>query len=313
MDTCILELGTRTVRLMRSRGVERGPVEVADIENEPVSAGESIDRNGIISPPASAELSAAVSRLLDVAKARCRHATIHAIAPHALGGANNARSVLAAVQRRTGVSVTLLSSKDTARLAYRAARSEFGHLGGQTAVVHLGDAAADFTSGTRATLDIADTLPLGVARLHRAYGSGESDLAAADAPALSFLVRLCAGPATRRLREWGAPVLVVTSENAAAVREVGRVWGYLGEESETIGRVALRALAAEILGASVWDLENLGIDSRRAALVGTTAVTVDALSDLLGQREVLLGASGPSEGAALEVLGRPPLKLASGA
>jgi exopolyphosphatase / guanosine-5'-triphosphate,3'-diphosphate pyrophosphatase len=313
MDTCILELGVRTLRLLGSRAAERGPVEVVDIHSERVRLGESIDRTGTVTASVSSDLLAAVSRLLEVAHSRCPGVSLHAIAPHALGGSENARSVLAAIGRRTGVAVTLLSPRDTARLAYRAARSELGYLGGQTAVVHLGDAAADFTSGTRATLDVADTLPLGVGRLHRAFGSGDSGLAAVDASALSSLVRLCAGPATRRLREWGVPVLVVTSENAATVREVGRAWGFLGEDSETIGRVALRALATEILQASVWDLENLGIDPRRAALVGTTAITIDTLTDLLGQREVLLAASGPSEGAALEILRRPALKLASGA
>jgi exopolyphosphatase/guanosine-5'-triphosphate,3'-diphosphate pyrophosphatase len=313
VDTCILELGAWTLRLTRSRGAERGPVEVVDMESVRVSTGESIDRTGLISPSASVELSSAVSRLLELAKTRCRNAPLHAIAPHALGGAKNARSVLSAILRRTGVPVTLLSPRDTARLAYRAARSELSYLEGQAAIVHLGDAAVDFASGTRAALDLVETLPLGVARLHRAYGLDAEGLPGVDAGALFSLVRLCAGPAARRLREWGAPVLAVASENAGAVRDAASAWGFLDRESEVIGRVALRALTMEILGASVWDLENLGIDRRRAPLVGTAAVTIDALADLFGKREVVLAASGTSEGAALEVLGRPAFRLAAGA
>lgn len=313
MDTCILELGAWTVRLVRCRRLERGPFEVAEMESVRIGTGESIDRTGVITPSTSVELSSSVSKLLEVAQARCRNAPLHAIAPHALGGAKNARSVLSAILRRTGVSVALLSPKDTAHLAYRAARSELAHLDGEATFVHLGDAAVDFAWGTRAAADRVETLSFGVARLHRAYGLDASGLPEADASALRSLVRLCAGPAARRFRECGAPVLVATSENAAAVREVASAWGFLDPESAVIGRVALRALATEILGASVWDLENLGVDRRRAPLVGTAAVMIDALADLLGKREVVLAASGASEGAALEVLGRPLLGLAAGA
>lgn len=314
MDTCILELGTREIRLLRARLVAGGGnVETVAIENELVSADESIDRTGSISPGAAAEAEAVVLRLLDAARVRFRDVPVYAIAPHALGGAKNARTVLDSLARRIRIPITSLSARDTARLAYRAARVELGAFDGQAAVVHLGDAATDLASGTRGSVDLAETLTMGVARLHRAYGGTDGGLPIAEANALFSLVRLCAGPAGRRVRDWGASALLVTGECAAAVRDVATAWGFLDEDTDVLGRVALHALAAEIIAASPEDLENARIGPNRAPLVGTAAVMIDAFCDLLGQRDVALGSSGAAAGAALDVLTRPPLRLASGA
>lgn len=312
MDTYILELGTREFRLRRARLASSGRIETVGIESERVALDESIDRTGTISQSASTEALAAVLRLLDVARLCCRGAEVYAIAPHALGGARNAESVLDTLARRARISITFLSLRDTTRLAYRAARVELGAHEGQAAVVHLADTAIEIASGTGASLDLAETFSIGVAPLHRAYGGTERGLPAAEASALFSLVRLCGGPVGRRVRDRGVPILLVTSENAEAVRDVASAWGFLDEDRDAIGRVALHALATEILAASPADLENVGVSASRAPLVGTAAVMMDAFCDLLGQPEVLLGTSGPSEGVALDVLSQPEFRLAAG-
>ena len=128
----------------------------------------------------------------------------------------------------------------------------------------------------------------------------------ADSGALFSLVRLCAGPACRRLRAWGNPALVVGSENAKAVRTVARSWGYLDTDSNDLCRLSLHALVPEILDAAPESLCALGIDASRSSLVGTAAVVIDALADLLGQREVRFADFGVAEGAALTRLAGPP-------
>jgi exopolyphosphatase/pppGpp-phosphohydrolase len=148
---------------------------------------------------------------------------------------------------------------------------------------------------------LAESLPIGIVRLHRAYGETESGLLQADSSALFGLTRLCGGPACRRLRDMGATRLVFGSENATTLRDVAIQLGYLEPDSNSLCRLALHALVPEILAMPTDEICALGVDPERANLVGTTAVVADALADLLGEREVRFTTSGVVEGAALAV------------
>src|SRR4051794_28162406 len=95
MDTCILELGGREIRLLRARLIPGGRwIESVALEQEWVGIDESVDRSGVISPNISKAALAAVLRLLDVATRRCPGTPVYAIAPHGLGGARNAENFL---------------------------------------------------------------------------------------------------------------------------------------------------------------------------------------------------------------------------
>jgi len=297
--TYILELGTRLFRLCEGTA-ENGRLVVQHVAREPVALDASIDRTGSIDRRSMGAAFAALDRLVNRARAG-RGAHLVAFAPQALGGAANGARFARDAKRQFGIDVSLLSPGDSARLAHR------GICHGRPApherirLVGVGDASIDFSVGTAALCELAESVPLGMARLQRAFGEVGSGLLPADSGALFSVARLSAGPACRRLREVGDHPLVVGSENAVALRHVARRMGYLDDGSAGLERVALHALVPEVLAMSAEALRDLGVDRDRAPLIGTTAVVVDALSDLLGARQVRFAAGGAIEGALLVV------------
>jgi len=278
METCILELGTHAFRAVGAELDRSGALLTTELARERVPLDASIDETGDISRPAGAHALAALGRLLSAVAARGDGAEVHAIAPDAFALAGNGAAFASAIEKRHRLPVSVLTPRQTMRLATLGARADLRFLGGQAVVVHAGDVALDLGSGTRATLDLDAMLPLGVPRLHRVFGGSREGLPA---------------------------------EESGSLFSVGAAWGFL-DAGNRLGRLALHALASEILNATLGDLEAVGLAPDLAAHVGTTAVIADAVSDLLGQREMLLSAAGPLDGAAIEILGRP-LRAAAGA
>jgi len=313
MEIGILELGASSFRILRAEPHSMGGLLV-EVFGPEESAGidESIDERGAIDRANGSAALAAAESLADTWRRRCPRVELFAIAPDGLGGAPNSSALVRAIEKRSRLSVMTLSSRETGRLAYRAVRSDRRMLGGQCVVAHLGDGVMHLVSGTRATIDLEGSLSFGIGRLHRAFGGHSDGLLAEDAAALFSVVRLSAGPILRRFREFGAPALVVASERAAEVRDVARAWGFLDDHG-TLERLALHALATEIINARREDLLAAGVPAKSVPWVAATAVTVDALLDSLGVREVVLSASGPAEGAALDMLDRSVALLAQGA
>ncbi len=308
MDISILELGTRTFRLLRAVKDSDGGAAVSCVSSERVGIEMSVDAIGTISRSDASDALRVMGRLLSRARRLDGGRHVVTYAPNAFGGAGNASEFGHAVKRRFGVSVTLLSPRDSATLPYHATRHELGPSLHEVrerehplGVVHVGDPALDFAVGASAIPDFTVSLDLGVARLHRAVGATERGLPTTDAAALFSLVRLSGGPACRRVREWGKPEVAFGSENAKAVRDVARAWGYLDANANGLCRLSLHALVPEILAAPPDLLVDIGILPSRASLVGTTAVVIDALSDLLGLRTVRFSAHGLPEGVARSI------------
>jgi exopolyphosphatase/pppGpp-phosphohydrolase len=302
MDACILELGPGSFHLLSAGVREDGTLTLVDAATERVALETNPDaQGGVFGRRATADAQRALARLLAIARQRGAAEPLVAVASPALGPASEVVDLLGSIRRRFGVTVNLLSPTDGARFVYSAVRREMPELDGSVAVACLSDATLDFAvgNGERA---FTQSLSLGVARLHRAYGATESGLLPADAGALFALVRLSGGPMARTLRELGDHALVAVSENVDAVRRVAREWGYLEPGATSLDRLSLRALVTELLAATPAALYRLGIEPKRAALSGTTAVVLDALSDLLGQRHVHLSDASIRRGVAIETL-----------
>ena len=298
METCIIELGTRDFHFVRSCLGATQDLEVLEHVTERVALDSSIDATGSIGRRARADALRTFGRFVSMARKRRPSQRVLAVAPHT--AAYNLEDFFEAVWRRYGVTVDVMSVDRMARLTYRAVRHELGTTPSSIVVAHLGSTNLNLAWGSGAHCDSVKGLSLGVGRLHHAHGSGAHGMLACSGRAALFtLTRLSGGPVARRLRLGGDHALVVCSDNAAALREVARAWGYLEADDVTLGRIVLHALVSEVLAAPLSSLCRLGLEPRRAALVGTSAVILDALADLLGQREVRFARCGLREGLAL--------------
>jgi exopolyphosphatase/pppGpp-phosphohydrolase len=302
MDAAVLELGTREFRLLHARIDAGGRLQVITEAVERVGIDASLDATGHIGRRSWADGLRAFGRLSTAARRWSRSGEVLALAPHSFCSAPEAGSFVLAARVRHRLGIDVLSATECAHLVYAGVKHELGLAEEPVLVAHLGDATIDLVAGSGDRCVAHGSLGLGVARLNRAFAGADGALLPEDGAALFSLVRLCGGPAGRGLAGTESRRLVVSSDYAVAVSDIARAWGYLDSGSAVLGRLALHALVGEAVAATPASLCRLGIPPERAALVGTATILVDALADLLGQREVAFASSGVRHGAAIRWL-----------
>ena len=87
----------------------------------------------------------------------------------------NSDAVLAHVRDRTGVAIEVLSGEDEARLTFLAVRRWFGWSAGKLTVFDIGGGSLEIATGADERPDVAQSLPLGAARLASTYFSEPVD------------------------------------------------------------------------------------------------------------------------------------------
>jgi exopolyphosphatase/pppGpp-phosphohydrolase len=295
MENCILLLEPDAFRLCHVHHVTDGGVPLPRTVRLPVSLGP----RGPLDRPSRDHALFAAEQLVELGREGWQARNVLLLAGPDLAGLKDSRAFLHSVHRRTGVSPELLDAVEAGRHVYRAARAEHRRADEPGVVLHLElESLSLVTSGTRDAPEVTP-LPLGLDRLHRAYGEAGGALGPDDASALFSLVRLCVGPAARPLRRCTQGHLAVSSAHAGAIRSLARALGYLDLGDNRIDRVALRALSQELFALTPGDLRERGVSRRLSPSLAAAAVIIDSVADLLGQAEVWLGTWGVPEGASL--------------
>src|SRR6476659_10722626 len=93
-------------------------------------------------------------------------------ATSAVRDARNCDAVLDHVAGETGVRIAVLPGDDEARLTFLAVRRWFGWSAGRLAVFDIGGGSLEIAGGTDENPDVAWSLPLGAARMARAWFAG---------------------------------------------------------------------------------------------------------------------------------------------
>ena len=187
-----LDLGTNNCRLLIARPARDGSLHVVDSFSRMVRLGEGAAQSGILSE-------AAIERTVEALKVCAQHIKRHgvrrirAIATEACRSAGNAQVLVDRVAEETGISLSIVTSAEEARLAavgcapligedYDGALA-FDIGGGSTEVIWLRR-----TQDTPSLVDFA-SIPLGVMSLAEADGNG-TDRAAFAAMRAVMLERL---------------------------------------------------------------------------------------------------------------------------
>jgi len=116
--------------------------------------------------------------IISIVLALAAAAALFAYTAHVRDSANS-ESVLDHVRERTGVAISVLSGEDEARLTFLAVRRWFGWSAGKLTVFDIGGGSLEIATGADERPDVAQSLPLGAARLASTYFSsplGDGDL-----------------------------------------------------------------------------------------------------------------------------------------
>jgi len=141
---------------------------------EPLRLAEHLDDRGAVSDSGVAALTDFCAKALLVAEEKgCEE--MLPFATSAVRDSANADEVLAHVRRETGVGLEVLSGEDEARLTFLAVRRWFGWSAGLLTVFDIGGGSLEVAAGTDERPDVAQSLPLGAARLARTHFAGTVD------------------------------------------------------------------------------------------------------------------------------------------
>ncbi|MCL2455658.1 MAG: Ppx/GppA family phosphatase [Micrococcales bacterium] len=232
---------------------------------QPLRLAEHLDETGAVSQHGIEALTGFVREALHVAEEKgCSE--ILGFATSAVRDANNTDDVLASVADRTGVSIDVLSGEDEARLTFLAVRRWFGWSAGRLAVFDIGGGSLEIASGRDEAPDVAQSLPLGAARLAKVFIGG-----APDEETLRRLRRQIRADIARdagHLIRAGAPDKAVATSKT--FRSLARI---CGAAPSAEGPLRHRVLALDVLRERFPQMVTMSHDQLRA-LPGVSASRV---------------------------------------
>jgi exopolyphosphatase/guanosine-5'-triphosphate,3'-diphosphate pyrophosphatase len=298
----VLDIGSNTGHLLvvdASGGAAPMP---AFSSKEPLRLAEHLDEDGRVDKRGVRALTEFVSSALVVAEDKgCEE--ILGFATSAIREARNGEDVLDRVRRETGIDIEVLPGEDEARLTFLAVRRWFGWSSGRLAVFDIGGGSLEVAVGSDERPDVAQSLPLGAARLTREHLAQGLDPAAARALRRRIRAVLArdAGAVTRSVPDHS----VATSKT---FRSLARICGAAPSAEGPLVRrvldaVVLREMIPKLLEMSVDEVADLpGVSSSRAHQIVAGALVADAVMDLFDLPELEICPWALREGIILQRL-----------
>ena len=280
----VIDVGSNTVHLLvvdAHPGAHPLPASKHKIE---LRLSEHVTDDGRIADEGRDRLAGFVQECLDVAEDQGVE-DLSGFVTSAIREAPNGEEVLAAVEERTGVVLTVLSGEEEARLTFLAVRRWFGWSAGTLLVADIGGGSLELAQGMDEEPDVALSLPLGAGRVTR-------DLLRADPPGPTT----CARPASRCVRRSPprsarSPRRVIRTTRSARRRRCDRWRASAAPRPAAEGMYAERALERETLAARLPEIAGMsaaeraglpGVSAARAQQVLAGGIVAEATMDLLG-------------------------------
>jgi exopolyphosphatase/guanosine-5'-triphosphate,3'-diphosphate pyrophosphatase len=164
----VLDIGSNTGHLLVVDAHGGAAPMPASSYKEPLRLAEHVDADGAVTTTGIARLTEFVGNALALAEDKgCEE--IYAFATSAVRESVNADEVLDHVEQHTGAKISVLSGEDEARLTFLAVRRWFGWSSGRLGVFDIGGGSLEIAAGAEEAPDVAWSLPLGAARLARAW------------------------------------------------------------------------------------------------------------------------------------------------
>ncbi len=164
----VIDAGTNSIKFHIGERVRGGSWRTVIDRAEVTQLGEGLAPQGKITDAAFERTATAIAGMVEEAK---RHGVraIAAVGTAGLRMAANANEVVAAVEKRSGLRIEVLSGEEESRLAYLAARSGIALKAGSIVVFDTGGGSSQFTFGHDAGVDERFSVNVGAVRYTERY------------------------------------------------------------------------------------------------------------------------------------------------
>ncbi len=294
-----MDIGSNSARLLVARPTSQGHLDVAADARVALRLVRDLDASGRLG---RAALQRTVQTLQAFTVIAHRHGarSLTVVATAAVRDAVNREGFVADVQRRSGLSIRVLSGEDEARLALTGAVSALPVDGG--AVVDLGGGSMEMALFARRRFRSGTTLPLGALRMGDAFLRH-------DPPRPDELTALRAHVrdtvrAERVTELASAESLVGTGGTIRALAKAAR-----GGRTVAVNRLHGYQLRRRDVGLLVERLSQLttarrssvpGISTTRAESVLGGALVIDSVMEMAGAESIVVSGYGVRQGVLLE-------------
>ena len=302
-----IDVGTNTIKLLVATVDEDGALEVLAREKEMVRLGTETLFTGRLSDEAIEAGVAAIQKL--VRDARTAGAEeIRAVATCALREAANADEFQAAVLRRSGVALEVISGEEEARLIHLAARSEFPSELDPLLVVDVGGGSTELVISRGGRILLTESIPLGVVRLATRFSRNDPP-SREDRAAMKKAVRTAARRPVEAARKIGFRACVGSSGTIQSLSLVFEA-AVRGREPRTTGqrtltRSGLKKVNRILRGTTLREkLRVPGLDPRRRDIAVPGGILLGWILEHVGAEAIVVGERGLREGLLLDFVAR---------
>jgi len=300
----VLDVGSNTIHLLIVDAHSGAPPLPAHSRKTELRLAEHLRADGTLTRAATDGLIGVVqSSLSDVEQFGATE--LLTVVTSALREAPNATEVIAQVAAATGVTLSILSGEEEARLTFLAARRWYGWSSGRLLVIDIGGGSLEIAAGSDEAPTVALSLPLGAARLNREYLRDDPPTPA-QVRDLRRAVRVAIGDVVGRVTRAGAPDRAVATSKT--FRSLARVAGARPSADgprvrRVLRRADLPAVIDKVLSRTAAQRCELpGVSPARSGQLAAGALIAQAALDLLDVAEVEICPWALREGAILRHL-----------
>lgn len=297
----VLDIGSNTGHLLVVDAHDGAAPLPAFSYKQPLRLAEHLDGDGRVSGTGIDALASFTAEALVVAEEKgCEE--LLPFATSAIRESGNGEQVLAHVAERTGVDIQVLPGEDEARLTFLAVRRWFGWSAGRLIVFDIGGGSLEIAAGPDERPDVAQSLPLGAARLAGTLTAEMRDESALRAVRREIRASIA--------REAGQVLRSGTTHRAAATsktfRSLARICGAApsGEGPLTPRALPLHELREwipKLVAMTPEELAELpGVSASRAHQIVPGALVAEACMDIFDEERLEICPWALREGVILE-------------
>jgi exopolyphosphatase / guanosine-5'-triphosphate,3'-diphosphate pyrophosphatase len=165
----MIDVGTNSVKFLVGEHTRDGSWRAVVDRAELTRLGEGLDKTGEIAPEALERTTVAVAGMVEEAK-RTGAIAIAMVGTAGLRAAINSDDVIAAIRKRTGITLEVISGEEEGRLAYLAVLAGLHLTEGPSVVFDTGGGSTQFTFGHGGHVDEQFSMQAGAVRYTERFG-----------------------------------------------------------------------------------------------------------------------------------------------